>query len=163
MTPLVIVIKNREAQTAKPPVTQNLSWLPSGQIVSATTERWDPREGVAVFLSCLAAIFHILYYSIPWNVSYFSTHKYLSQNIRALTLITALRNYIHLPQSSSFSFKDPQIDLKQLVFHRRGTSCIIYREEQESEEQENRRKGAIQASDWNRRATSNLRWKLVER
>lgn len=156
MTPLVIVIKNREAQTAKlqshkisPDCLQDKS---SRRQLSAEI----PGRGWQYFWVVLQLF--STYHNIPWNACYFATHKYLSQNIRALTLITALHNFIRLPQSSSFSFKDPHIDLKQLVLHRRGTSCIIYQEEQG-----NRRKGTIKASDWKRRATSNHRWKLVER
>lgn len=117
---------------------------------------------MAVFLSCLAAIFHISQNSLECVLPPHSRHKYLRQNIRVLALINSLRNLTRLPQSSSFPFKVPHVELQQLVLHRRGTSCIIYREEQESKEQENRGKRKIKASNWKRAAASNLRWKLVE-
>lgn len=63
-------------------------------------------------------------------------------NRRLVTLINTLHNLTPLPRC--FSFKDLHLELQQLIHHRSGTLCIIYRDEQETQEseaQEDRGKG----------------------
>lgn len=108
----------------------------------------DPREGV-VYFGVVLQLFST-YHSFAWNVS-------LTQGANVAQQI--VHTHQHAPQFRSSPFKDPHVELQQLIPHRSGTLCIIYRDErekQETEEQEDGGKGRIKVFGLEKRSNIKL-------